>query len=57
MKLFTASHIDWRLVTGSTQFGNGWSIAGFSPGPGLVALGMGEFKVLVFVCGHGPPGL
>ena len=30
-------------------FGAGWGIAGFCPGPGLVALGMGEPKALVFV--------
>ena len=49
MKLPTASHIDRRLVMGSTLFGIGWGIAGFCPGPGLVALGMGESKALVFV--------
>ena len=49
MKLPTASHIDRRLVIGSTLFGIGWGIAGFCPGPGLVALGMGESKALVFV--------
>lgn len=49
MKLPTTSHIDRRLVTGSALFGMGWGIAGFCPGPGLVALGMGESKALVFV--------
>lgn len=49
MKLPTASHIDRRLVIGSALFGMGWGIAGFCPGPGLVALGMGESKALVFV--------
>ena len=49
MKLPTASHIDRRLVTGSALFGMGWGLAGFCPGPGLVALGMGESKALVFV--------
>lgn len=49
MKLPTASPIDRRLVMGSTLFGIGWGIAGFCPGPGLVALGMGESKALVFV--------
>jgi uncharacterized membrane protein YedE/YeeE len=49
MKLPTASHIDRRLVLGSVAFGIGWGIAGFCPGPGLVALGMGEGKALVFV--------
>jgi len=49
MKLPTASHIDRRLVVGSALFGIGWGIAGFCPGPGLVALGMGQSKALVFV--------
>ena len=49
MKLRTARHIDRRLVAGSTMFGIGWGIAGFCPGPGLVALGMGEAKAAVFV--------
>lgn len=49
MKLPTTSHIDRRLVMGSALFGVGWGIAGFCPGPGLVALGMGESKALVFV--------
>lgn len=49
MKLPTATHIDKRLVAGGTLFGMGWGIAGFCPGPGLVALGMGEPKALVFV--------
>ena len=49
MKLPTANPIDRRLVMGSALFGIGWGIAGFSPGPGLVALGMGESRALVFV--------
>ena len=49
MKLPTATAIDRRLLTGSALFGAGWGIAGFCPGPGLVALGMGEPKALVFV--------
>ena len=49
MKLPTATHIDKRLVAGGTLFGMGWGIAGFCPGPGLVALGMGEPKAFVFV--------
>ena len=49
MKLPTASSIDGRLLTGSALFGAGWGVAGFCPGPGLVALGMGEPKALVFV--------
>jgi uncharacterized protein len=49
MKLPTARHIDSRLVIGSVLFGIGWGIGGFCPGPGLVAVGMGEVKALVFV--------
>lgn len=49
MKLPTASAIDKRLLTGSALFGAGWGLAGFCPGPGLVALGMGEIKAVVFV--------
>lgn len=49
MRLPAAGRIDRRLVVGSAVFGIGWGIAGFCPGPGLVALGMGEVKALVFV--------
>ena len=44
-----ARHIDRRLIGGSVLFGIGWGIAGFCPGPALVALGMGEWKAVVFV--------
>lgn len=49
MKLPTARQIDRRLVSGSVLFGIGWGLAGFCPGPALVALGMGELKALLFV--------
>ena len=49
MRLPSARHIDRRLVLGSVLFGIGWGVAGFCPGPALVALGMGEVKALVFV--------
>ena len=49
IKLSTSRDIDRRLVIGSVLFGIGWGVAGFCPGPGLVALGMGEIKALVFV--------
>jgi uncharacterized membrane protein YedE/YeeE len=41
--------IDKRLVIGSLTFGAGWGLAGFCPGPSLVALGAGYQKGLVFV--------
>jgi len=49
MKLPTASAIDRRLLLGSGLFGVGWGLAGFCPGPALVALGQGELKALIFV--------
>ncbi|KWT70385.1 MULTISPECIES: DUF6691 family protein [unclassified Variovorax] len=49
MRLPSARYIDRRLVLGSVLFGVGWGVAGFCPGPALVALGMGEAKALVFV--------
>ena len=49
IRLPSARQIDRRLVIGSLTFGVGWGIAGFCPGPAVVALGMGQFKALVFV--------
>jgi uncharacterized membrane protein YedE/YeeE len=41
--------VDRRLLGGSLLFGVGWGLAGFCPGPALVALGMKESKALLFV--------
>lgn len=41
--------IDKRLVIGSLVFGIGWGLAGFCPGPALVAMGAGQQKAVVFV--------
>jgi len=49
LRLPTATHIDRRLVIGSTLFGIGWGLAGLCPGPALVALGTGQAKAFVFV--------
>jgi len=49
MKLPTSTRLDPKLMIGSLMFGVGWGIAGFCPGPGLVALGAGETKAAVFV--------
>lgn len=49
MTLPTVRHIDRRLIGGSLLFGAGWGVAGFCPGPAIVALGMGEIKAAVFV--------
>ncbi|MEE3117854.1 MAG: DUF6691 family protein, partial [Pseudomonadota bacterium] len=49
ISLPTNTRIDKRLVLGGLTVGVGWGLAGFCPGPGLVALGAGELKALVFV--------
>lgn len=49
MQLPTARTIDFRLVGGSVLFGIGWGLAGFCPGPAIVALGAGYAKAAVFV--------
>ena len=43
------AHIDRPLVLGSLMFGIGWGLAGFCPGPALVAMAAGNDKALVFV--------
>ncbi|WP_426396893.1 DUF6691 family protein [Ralstonia sp. R-29] len=45
----TATGITTRLVLGSAVFGIGWGLAGFCPGPALVALGAGVPKAIGFV--------
>lgn len=49
MALPATRTIDGRLVGGSLLFGIGWGLAGFCPGPALVALGAGIGKAFVFV--------
>lgn len=49
MQLPSRDNISGRMVIGSLMFGVGWGLAGFCPGPGLVALGAGEIKAVVFV--------
>jgi len=45
----TRRDITKPLLIGSLIFGAGWGIAGFCPGPALVALGAGHLKAFVFV--------
>ena len=45
----TSLDITKPLLIGSLIFGGGWGIAGFCPGPALVALGAGHLKAFVFV--------
>lgn len=48
MRLPAAGDIDRRLVLGGLAFGIGWGLAGFCPGPALVATAMGQGKAIVF---------
>jgi len=48
MRLPASRDIDRRLIIGSVAFGVGWGIAGFCPGPAIVAVGIGEWKAMVF---------
>lgn len=48
IQLPTARDIDRALVVGGLVFGIGWGLAGFCPGPALVALGAGHWQALVF---------
>jgi uncharacterized protein len=43
------TQIDRPLVLGSLMFGAGWGLAGFCPGPALVAMASGNDKAFVFV--------
>ncbi|MDI3380741.1 DUF6691 family protein [Xenophilus aerolatus] len=45
----TSRAIDRRLMAGSVVFGIGWGLAGYCPGPAVVAVGMGVRPALVFV--------
>lgn len=45
----TATRIDPRLALGSLTFGAGWGLAGFCPGPALVAAAAGVCEALIFV--------
>ncbi|CAB3678285.1 hypothetical protein LMG26696_04255 [Achromobacter pulmonis] len=45
----TATRIDPRLALGSLAFGAGWGLAGFCPGPALVAAAAGVPEALIFV--------
>lgn len=40
--------IDRRLVVGSLVFGVGWGLAGFCPGPAIVAAGAGHLPAVIF---------
>jgi len=45
----TSTRLDPALLGGAVLFGAGWGLAGFCPGPGIVAAGTGQVPALVFV--------
>jgi uncharacterized protein len=45
----TRRDIDIQLLAGASLFGVGWGLAGFCPGPALVALASGSMDVVIFV--------
>ena len=45
----TATRPDARLISGAALFGVGWGLAGFCPGPSLVATLTGGTGALVFI--------
>lgn len=49
LQMPTSRDIDRPLIVGSLLFGAGWGLAGFCPGPGIVAMAAGEAKAAVFV--------
>jgi uncharacterized protein len=49
MELPREAAIDARLLGGGVLFGVGWGVAGYCPGPALVALGGGSSQAALFV--------
>ena len=49
MQLPQSRDIDRPLVVGSLVFGAGWGLAGFCPGPAVVAAAAGYWQAWVFV--------
>ena len=49
MRLPAAGNIDRHLLLGGATFGVGWGLAGFCPGPALVAMSAGHWKAALFV--------
>jgi uncharacterized protein len=49
IELPTSDAVDARLVGGGVLFGVGWGLAGFCPGPAIVALSAGFGPALWFV--------
>ena len=49
MQMPTSRKVDRPLLAGAATFGIGWGLAGFCPGPAVVALATGSSKAILFV--------
>lgn len=49
MHLPALQKTDRRLIGGAALFGCGWGLAGICPGPGLILLGVGSLKGIIFI--------
>lgn len=49
IRLPASGSVDTRLVFGGVLFGVGWGLAGFCPGPAIVAFAAGQIKAAAFV--------
>jgi uncharacterized membrane protein YedE/YeeE len=49
MQLPPPGPVDGRLALGGVIFGTGWGLAGYCPGPAIVAAGSGSVAALAFV--------
>lgn len=49
IRLPSREDVDLRLAVGSLVFGVGWGLAGFCPGPAVVAAGAGHWQAWLFV--------
>ena len=49
MELPTSQVIDARLIAGGVLFGVGWGVAGYCPGPAIVAAGSGVASGVIFL--------
>lgn len=49
MQIPKVTRVDLPLVAGSLLFGMGWGLAGFCPGPAIVAFGSGHAEPALFV--------
>lgn len=49
MELPASQVIDSRLIVGGVLFGVGWGVAGYCPGPAIVAAGSGAASGVIFL--------